>query len=284
MKFANVIPVFEKGDNLDYNNYRPTSLILSIGKLIEKIVHKRLYSFLEKNSLLFEQQYGFRNKLSTNHAWIDITMRIQEACDNGHYACGIYVGFKKAFDTVNYNILLDKLAHYGVRGIENNWFKSYLTNREQHVTMIGQTSDNALIEFRVPQGSVLGSLLFLIYINDFHQAIKLSGVHHFADDTNLLLVDNFLKKIIKHINHDLKLLNTWPSANRVSLNTSKTKILLFRPKSKRKITEHLNFRISGQYIPRTTQVKYLDLTMNEHFYWDLYFSQLKKKLNHGLNF
>ena len=149
LKFANVIPVFKKVDNLDYNNYRPISLISNIGKLIEKIVHKRLYSFLEKNSLLFEQQYGFRNKLSTNHTLIDITNRIQEACDNGQCACRIYVDFKKAFDTVNHNILLDKLAHYGVRGTENNWFKTYLTNRKQHVTVSDQTSDNALLEFGV---------------------------------------------------------------------------------------------------------------------------------------
>ena len=95
--------------------------------------------------------------------------------------------------------------------------------------MSGQKSDNALIEFGVPQGSVLGPLLFLIYINDLNQAIKFSRVHHFADDTNLLLVDNSLKKINKHINHDLKLLTTWLRAKRVSLNTSKTAILLFRP-------------------------------------------------------
>ena len=101
LKFANVTPVFKKGDNLDYNNYRPISLISNIGKLIEKIVHKRLYSFLEKNSLLFKLEYGFRNKLPTNHALIDITNRIREACDNGQYACGIYVDFRKAFNTVN---------------------------------------------------------------------------------------------------------------------------------------------------------------------------------------
>ena len=123
LKFANVIPVFKKGDNLDYNNYRPISLISNIGKLIGKIVHKRLYSFLEKNYLLFEQQYGFRNKLSTNHAVIDITNRIQEPVT----MVSLHVEFKKAIDTVNHNILLDKLAHYGVRGIENNWFITYLT-------------------------------------------------------------------------------------------------------------------------------------------------------------
>ena len=151
-----------KGDNLDYN-YRPISLISNIGKLIEKIVHKRLYSFLEKNSLLFKQQYGFRNKLSANHALIDITKRMQEACDNGQYAFGIYVNIKKVFDTVNHNILLDKLAHYGVRGIENNWFKTYLTNKKQHVTVSGEISDNALIKFGVPQaGFSSGSTTYSI--------------------------------------------------------------------------------------------------------------------------
>ena len=145
--------------------------------------------------------------MSTSHALI-ITSRIQEACGNGQYACEIYVDFKKAFGMVNHNTLLDKLAHYGVRGIENNWFITYLTNRKQHVTVSGQKSDNALKEFRIPQGSVLSPLLFLIYINDLNQAIKFRRLHHFADDTNLLFVDNSLKKINKHINHNLKLLTT----------------------------------------------------------------------------
>ena len=121
------------------------------------------------------------------------------------YACGIYVDFKKVFDTVNHNILPDKFAHYGVTGIENNWFKTYLTNRKQHVTVSGQISDNALIEFGVPQGSVLGPLLFLIYINDRNQDLKFSRAQHLAYDTNLVLVDNSFKKINQHINHDSKL-------------------------------------------------------------------------------
>ena len=148
--------------------------------------------------------------------------------------------------------------------------------------MSGQKSDNVLIEFGVQQGSVLGPLLFLIHINDLNEAIKFSRVHHFPEDTNLLLVDNSLKKINKHISHNLNFLTAWLTANR-SLNTSKTEILLFRPKSKRNITKHLNVRISGQYIPQKTQVKYLCLTIiDEHLDWDLYFSQLKKKLNHGI--
>ena len=176
-------------------------------------------------------------------------------CDNGQYSCGIDVNFKNVFDTVNNNILLGKLVHYGVGEIENNWLQNYLTNRKQHVIVSGQTSDKAFTEFRVSKSSLLGLLLSLIFINDLKQAMKYSRVHQFADKTNLLLVDNSLKKIKKNIKHDLNLLTTWLKANRIYINTSKTEILLFIPKYKRDKTTHLNFRIIGQYILQTTQLK-----------------------------
>ena len=135
LKIANIIPVLKKGDRQDYSNYRPISLISNLSKLIEKLAHKSLYNFLEKYSLLFEKQYGFRMKMSTNHALIEITNKIQEACDKGSFTCGVFLDFKKAFDTVNHNILLHKLNHYGVRGTESNWFKSYLGTRHQHTTV-----------------------------------------------------------------------------------------------------------------------------------------------------
>ena len=166
----------------------------------------------------------FRNKLSTNHALSDITSKIRTACDKGIFACGVNVDFKQAFDTVNHEFLLNKLNHYGIKGTELQWFKTYLKGRQQHTTVNCFSSKNAYMNYGVPQGSVLGPLPFLIYINVLNKAIKYSDVHHFADDTNLLPSDKSLKMINKHISHDLKLLSIWLRANEISLNASKQKL------------------------------------------------------------
>ena len=151
LKTSNVIPVFKRGENQNNNNYRPKSIISNLSKLIEKIVHPRLYSFLEKNFLLFERQYGFWNKLCTNHALIDITSKIKTPCDKEISACGVNVDFKKYFDTVNHEFLLNKLDHYGQRGTELQWFKAYLEGRQQHATVNHFSSKNAYINYGVPQ-------------------------------------------------------------------------------------------------------------------------------------
>ena len=151
---------------------------------MEKIVHARLYSFLEKNSLLFERRYGFRNKLFSNHARIDITSKTQTGCDKGVFACGVYIDFKKAFHTVNHEFLLNKLNHYGIRGTELQWFKTYLKGRQQHTKVNSSSSKNAYINYGVPQGSVLDPLLFLTCINDFNKAIILQMIQTYYCLTN----------------------------------------------------------------------------------------------------
>ena len=205
LKTAKVIPTFKKGDPLNCNNYRPISLLSNMGKLIEILIYKRVYIFLEQNSCLYTHQFGFRKKHSTNHALIQTTDEIRNALDENKYICGVFLDFQKAFDTVNHKILFSKLNYYGIRGIALSLLESYLTNRKQFAHVNDTDSDLLTNTYGVPQGSVLKAQ-FLIYINDLHKVIKHSSTTHFADDTNLLYPHSSLKPLNKHINQDLKLI------------------------------------------------------------------------------
>ena len=191
------------------------------------MVHDRLYIFLEQNKAFYNYQFGFRNNHSTNHALIEITEQIRNACDRNLYTCGVYLDLQKAFDTVNHEILLEKLKYYGIKETSYNWFKSYLCERLQYTQIKDSESSLKAVSHGVPQGSVLGPLLFILFFNDMHTSVKHSKVHHYADNTNLLLTSNSLKKINRQINHDLSLITYWLRANKISLNATKTEIIIF---------------------------------------------------------
>ena len=164
LKIAKTIPIYKKGSKIDLCNYRPISLLSNLNKILEKLMFNRLYKFLEDQNCIYNLQFGFRRKHSTIHALIGITEEIRKALDNNKFACGIFIDLQKAFDTVHHPTLITKLNHYGIRGKGNDWFKSYLSNRTQYVSIQGVDSGTEEIIFGVPQGSVLGPLLFLIYI------------------------------------------------------------------------------------------------------------------------
>jgi len=154
---------------------------------------------------------------------------IRGAIDSGSFACGVFIDLQKAFDTVDHDILIKKLYYYGIRGIANDWFSSYIQNRTQFVSINGFESSNKFIKYGVPQGSVLGPLLFLIYINDLSHSINNSTVHHFADDTNFLCINKSLTQLCKKVNSDLHNLCHWLNSNRISPNINKTEFTVFHP-------------------------------------------------------
>ena len=164
-KVAGVVPIHKKGSSFLVSNYRPISLPSIFNKVIEKLMYNRIISYLEKFSILHNKQFGFRSKQSTTHALLLLTDKIQRSINNGTYSCGIFLDLCKAFDTVDHRIILDKLEYNGIRGVANDWFASYLSNRRQFVSLFGTNSDYQTVTCRVPQGSVLGPLLFLLYIN-----------------------------------------------------------------------------------------------------------------------
>ena len=165
-KIAKVIPIFKKDDPLDCVNYRPISLLPIFSKIFEKIIYSRTYKFLESNKLIYTCQFSFRANHSTNHALISMTESIKSFLDNGDFGAGIFIDLEKAFDTVNHQILCNKLNYYGFRGKFINLLKSFLSNRKQFVSINGLDSSHLEIKCGVPQGSALGPLLFLLYIND----------------------------------------------------------------------------------------------------------------------
>ena len=279
LKISMVVPIFkENGSSLECSNYRPISLLSNLNKIFEKIMHKRLYEFLEKNECIFKNQFGFRKSHSTNHALINLTEDIRNSLDNGFISCGVFIDLRKAFDTVDHDILIKKLRHYGVRGIALDWFKSYLNNRRQFVTINGISSNELSMNYGVPQGSVLGPLLFLIYINDLNIAIQHSTVRHFADDTNLLFHNKNPKQLTKHMRIDLKNLCNWLRANKISLNASKTELLIFR--SNRKVINYdIKIKIDGKKIVPSKFVKYLGLYIDCHLNWSFQCDVLATKLS-----
>ena len=287
LKHAKVIPVYKTGDETDPCNDRPISLLSVFNRLFEKLMYKRLRSYCEKNGIFFSSQYGFRDNCSTQHAILDILNKIQSKIDAKLFSCGIFIDLKKAFDTVDHSILLQKLNHYGVRGIINTWFSSYLSKRSQS-TQIGSTvSNKEEMVCGVPQGSVLGPLLFLIYVNDIYRCSQIFDFYLFADDTNLLYSNKDLKDLETVVNDELIKVGDWLDANKLSLNTSKSNFFIFHPyQHKPECTIQLEIYNNDlkESVPleQKTFVKYLGILIDNNLSWKYHIDYISSKVSKGI--
>ena len=182
LKIAGVVPIFKSGDAECISNYRPISILPAFSKISEKVVYTRLEKFMANNLILHQNQFGFRSKLSTTMALLEFIDKLSGAIDDKLITIGVFIDLAKAFDTVDHSILLGKLQHYGVSGIAHDWFESYLTKIQQYVTLNKAESKRARITCGVPQGSILGPILFLLYINDLNDVSSRLRSIMFADD------------------------------------------------------------------------------------------------------
>ena len=230
-KITKIIPIHKKDDIHLVNNYRPISLLPSISKLFEKVVYEQLYAYLVNNNYLCQNQYGFRKLHSTEHAVLELVDRIILDLDRGNTPLAIFLdtSISKAFDTLNFDILLYKLEYYGIKSVSLQWFKSYLQNRLQYVQIdYDCKSDINSVNLVVPQGSILGPLLFILYINDIQFSSDFFHFTKYADDTNLV---NPLTEIgnenFDTINIKLEKVSSLLNANKLSLNIKKTKFMIF---------------------------------------------------------
>ena len=280
LKNALVCPIYKAKDPMVFSNYRPISLLSIFSKILERLMYHRLLKFLNKHKILNKFQFGFRNMHSTFMALITLLDNLRNALDSDNCAVGIFLDFQKAFDTVNHKILLGKLNCYGIRGIALDWFSSYLRNRSQTVVYNEQESEMKETLCGVPQGSILGPLLFLLYINDLPSVSKLFMPILFADDTNLFCNGPNLNELIEKINEELKLIYKWVNVNKLSLNIEKTNFMLFTPKNFSCLKETVV--IDNHPIKEVCHIKFLGVIIDNKLKWKDHIDYISKKIAKGI--
>jgi len=282
LKIARITPI-DKGENSVLpENYRPISTLSAFAIIFENIVHKQLTGYIEKHNILFEYQFGFRKSHSTAQAIAELTDNLKRAIDNNLYTCGVFVDFSKAFDTVNHQILVQKLEKYGIRGIPLLWFKDYLQNRKQFVVIDDIESKKQTITCGIPQGSVIGPLLFLIYINDFPNSSDRLLFRIFADDANLFASAENLTSLANIMNQELIKVKSWCDVNKLSINTTKTNFMIV--KSQRKKDEQIDIKIpsvNGVEMPieRKKCIKYLGVMIDDSMNWKQHISYVCSRIS-----
>ena len=258
LKLAKVIPIFKTNNRTDPSNYRPISLLSVINKLIEKLMFKQINKFIEKHNIMYDYQFGFRKDHSTTLAIMEICENIIDTLNKGSYIAGLYLDLSKAFGTVDHKILLYKLEQYGIRGTPLTWFNSYLSNRLQYNLVNGTKSDTMNIRYGVPQGSVLGPLLFLLYTNDMPNCLPENHkMRLFADDSNIFISSHSPKALKNELKMAVECILKWLGDNKLTVNLSKTQYSIFQTKNMT-VPNYLNsIKINSEVISRVQSAKFL---------------------------
>jgi len=300
LKIAKIVPVFKSGNPALMDNYRPIALLSNFSKMLEKVVCLRLYSFLETNNILSGSQFGFRQGHSTVHPMVHFLNYVSNALEKKHHVIAVFCDLRKAFDTVDHSILFKKLQKMGIQGAELNWFQSYLSDRKQFVCINGNNSAMKMIKIGVPQGSILGPLLFLIYINDLPFASLLYSLL-FADDTTLLASGPDINELFNFVNVELSKVTYFFRLNKLALHPNKTNYIVFSnsPAAKNSNCElfinnnNPNFRDDPNLITKIScvnsdvdnpTVKFLGIYIDPQLTFKYHVDNISKKISNSLYF
>lgn len=277
LKRAKLSPIFKSKDKLDMKNYRPISVLPIISKIFEKVFYRKLYDHFQQNQLLTQSQFGFRTGAGTEHALLKFVDDVLEYFDENKFTVATFMDLSKAFDCVNHDMLIKKLKHYGVPTSAINWIQSYLSNREHFVVWNQTQSPTLTLNIGVPQGSILGPLLFLIYINDIiHASDNLTFVLY-ADDTTVYAADKSLENAITTMNAELQKVSAWFDANKLTLNVDKTQVMMLS--RKRKITPIGRVTLRGQEIDRVDSAKFLGVIVDQKLNWKTHIALISQKIS-----
>ena len=305
LKIAKVIPIYKKENAEIFSNYRPVSVLPCFSKILERLVFNRCMDYIDKNNLLNEKQFGFRPNHSTYMAIIELVDKIANAVERNETTVGIFLDLSKAFDTINHDILLNKLKHYGFRGIALDWFKSYLSNRKQFVRYQMNDPNHKIINCGEPQGSILGPLLLLLYINNIVNTTSLLELILFADDTTLLFSHQDIVSQNDIINNELQEICNWFQANKLSVNASKTNyMVLGTHHSTRKFIDinqdiniltdsessgsrdvekvKLKVKLDDVSLNRVSSTKFLGVIIDENLTWKNHIDAISKTISRNI--
>ena len=281
LKIARVVPLYKSGDSRLISNYRPVSILTNFSKLFEKVMYSRLLDFLNKYNILHDSQFGFRKNHNTISAIIVLIEKILNGFNNNDCTLGIFIDYKKAFDTINHQILLNKLNRYGIRGIAQKWIASYLHERQQYVCFNNYNSEFQFVTCGVPQGSILGPLLFILYLNDMTSVSNVLIPIIYADDSNLFLQGKDLSSMIDLMNCEMEKITDWVSANKLSVNLDKTYYMIFKTRGK-KIQSSKEIMMLNHKILKVDEIKFLGVILDSHLTWDKHIFNIRNKISKSI--
>ena len=282
-KVARVTPLHKSDDKLQVENYRPISVLPVLSKVVERVVHSQLNAHLHQLDFLYQHQYGFRRGHSTEQAITQLNNWVLESMDEGKVTGLLFIDISKAFDSLNHKVLLRKLEHLGLSERSLRLFRSYLTDRKQSVLINGEFSEPRTITLDVPQGSILGPLLFNMYINSLPNAVKKTRMILYADDAVLFCDASTRQDLQIALERDFTKISNWYTDNRLTINVKKTKLMLAGSKRMLSLFEDFELQPNGTQIDRVQSFKYLGVTMDAKWSWKPHISNLLKKLGHRLS-